>query len=909
MCSIKQLDILAVVETWLHSGIGDAEVGIEGYVCLRKDRSTIEKERGGGILLYVKNSLGAILNEKGEVGICEWLTCSIGVNSKRNLNLGVFYKAFSGHDPNDFGEKQMFEAITKISNKVSVIVGDFNYPGIDWKNNISIASEQPVLNFVADCFLYQHVKEPTRGNNILDLVFSTEEGMIVNCNVGDMVSNSDHNSVWFEITGTEILNHKKLERKSIYYGKADFDKINSDVSNVHWELELGGLNSDEMWEKFKDTLFDIANRHNRRSKAKDNNNKMWFTRDVKKLGDKKQMAWQKYQGEKTFDGWERYKIARNAYTDGIRKAKMNFEQKLVGEIKHNSKPFYKYVNSNLRVKEGIGNLSLGGDEFAVLDEQKCEVLNKYFSSVFNSKDYSVFLEFEDKVGHGQGIDTIDIHENAVKNMLLHLDPNKTPGVDNMSNKLLTECANSLSKPITYLFSRFFESSTVPADWRQSNITPIYKGGGKEDANNYRPVSLTCSLCKMFETILKDNIMNFLSEYDILNGLQHGFVKNRSCLSNLLQFFDYISLNLDRHNSIDVLYLDFKKAFDKVPHQLLIYKLDKCGIRGKVLDWISTWLTGRSQRVVINGANSGWEAVKSGVPQGSVLGPLLFTIFIEDMGVNIINRILKFADDTKTFGVSNSVQNCISLQRDLDSLVEWSENWGMTFNAQKCKVMHFGSNNLEYDYNIKGENLHKVEVERDLGILVSNDFKVAKQVDKASSSANKILGMIKRTFVSKGREIIIPLYKSIVRPHLEYCIQAWRPHYKKDIEKLEAVQRRTTKIISGMEGLSYEERLKKLGLPSLEYRRIRGDLIEVFKIYKGWTNLNFHDFFTPAASNLRGHKLKLFKTRFNTDVGKFTFANRVIDMWNSLPEDLLECTTLNAFKNSIDKVLLHQRGYS
>jgi len=414
---------------------------------------------------------------------------------------------------------------------------------------------------------------------------------------------------------------------------------------------------------------------------------------------------------------------------------------------------------------------------------------------------------------------------------------------------------------------------------------------------------------MFETILKDNIMNFLSEYDILNGLQHGFVKNRSCLSNLLQFFDYISLNLDRHNSIDVLYLDFKKAFDKVPHQLLIYKLDKCGIRGKVLDWISTWLTGRSQRVVINGANSGWEAVKSGVPQGSVLGPLLFTIFIEDMGVNIINRILKFADDTKTFGVSNSVQNCISLQRDLDSLVEWSENWGMTFNAQKCKVMHFGSNNLEYDYNIKGENLHKVEVERDLGILVSNDFKVAKQVDKASSSANKILGMIKRTFVSKGREIIIPLYKSIVRPHLEYCIQAWRPHYKKDIEKLEAVQRRTTKIISGMEGLSYEERLKKLGLPSLEYRRIRGDLIEVFKIYKGWTNLNFHDFFTPAASNLRGHKLKLFKTRFNTDVGKFTFANRVIDMWNSLPEDLLECTTLNAFKNSIDKVLLHQRGYS
>ena len=246
--------------------------------------------------------------------------------------------------------------------------------------------------------------------------------------------------------------------------------------------------------------------------------------------------------------------------------------------------------------------------------------------------------------------------------------------------------------------------------------------------------------------------------------------------------------------VDIIYLDFQKAFDKVPHQRLLLKLKAHGIGDSITDWIEQWPTDRRQRVVVDGEVSNWKSVLSGVPQGSVLGPILFLIYINDLDDSITSNVLKFADDTKLFRKVNTDGDKQHLQNDLDILVEWSEKWQMLFNFGKCKCLHTGRGNLNVNYKMGDNVLGTTVKEKDLGVTVSAYMKVSEQCGIAASKGNQILGLIRRNITYKGKQLIIPLYKAIVRPHLEYCIQAWRPYRKKDIDTLERIQRRATKII-------------------------------------------------------------------------------------------------------------------
>ena len=252
-----------------------------------------------------------------------------------------------------------------------------------------------------------------------------------------------------------------------------------------------------------------------------------------------------------------------------------------------------------------------------------------------------------------------------------------------------------------------------------------------------------------------------------------------------------------------------------------------------------------------------------------------------------------------------------MRHDLNELFKWSEDWLMLFNAEKCKVMHFGAGNKLFSYDLGGGCLAVSEGERDLGVNVSIDLKVSKQCMKAAATANCVLGMISRTISSRSKDIIVNLYKSLVRPHLEYCIQAWRPHYQKDIDVLERVQRRATRMIDGYKSKLYEERVQLLGLTTLETRRLRGDLIETFKIIKGFSNLHVLDFFSfhdDVSRPTRGHNMKLYKYRFSKDVAKFSFVNRVVDEWNALPQEAIDSISVNSFKNKIDCHLKYKRGF-
>jgi hypothetical protein len=543
------------------------------------------------------------------------------------------------------------------------------------------------------------------------------------------------------------------------------------------------------------------------------------------------------------------------------------------------------------------------------------ILGEYFATVFTEENFDrlPMPSERGKEGRNVCIEWIEVTEEKVEFAIGSLKGNKAAGVDEIESNYVKRSMDGIVGPLRRIYDKSIKDGQVPKEWKEANVAAVYKQGSRKDPANYRPVSLTSQVGKVFEKIIKKELVAYLEGNELIREKQHGFRKNRSCLTNLLDFFEAVAEEVDRGEPVDGLYFDFRKAFDRVPHERLLLKLKAIGVEGRLLGWIKDWLKERRQRVVLGGECSEWTAVTSGVPQGSVLGPVLFIIFINDIDEEIKSRLWKFADDLKMLGRVSTEADVDQLRGDIDKLVEWSEEWQLSFNLDKCKVMHIGSKNQERGYVIEGKGLKAVSEEKDLGVIVTSDFKVGRQCAEAAKKGNRILGMINRTFSCRSKFIVKKLYKSLVRPHLDSCVQAWRPHLKKDIEVLEKVQRRATRMVDGYKGLKYEERLEGIGLTKLELRRERADLLEVFKILKGIEGLDRDHFFRGALDGresgimTRGHSLKLYKKRFRLEAGRFSFGNRVVGIWNSLPREIVEEETVNGFKGKLDKFLGNMKG--
>ena len=425
---------------------------------------------------------------------------------------------------------------------------------------------------------------------------------------------------------------------------------------------------------------------------------------------------------------------------------------------------------------------------------------------------------------------------------------------------------------------------------------------KKMASNYRPISLTSIVGKLMETILRNQIVKHLEAYNLISDSQHGFRRGRSCLTNLLYFYEDIHDMVDNKKPVDIIYLDFEKAFDKVPHKRLIAKLKSHGINGDICTWVEDWLSNRKQRVVVNGKESPWSSVCSGVPQGSVLGPILFTIYINDIDTDLKCNVSKFADDTKLGYSCETTEDCNIIQEDLHKICQWSEKWQMSFNVDKCKVMHIGKDNNNYQYTMNNRVLQTVTEEKDLGVIFSNDMKTSKQCTAAANKANRMLGLIYRTFTFKNQSNMIQLYKSLVRPHLEYAIQAWAPYLQKDKNRLESVQRRATRFVPALRNKPYETRLSDSNLFSLSYRRKRGDLIEIYKIFNKINDVELEPIITLNQNGLRGNGLKIVLkgTNSNSSIRMSTFSRRTPQHWNSLSSHIVGAPSLQAFKSRLDR---------
>ena len=893
----KNPDVVIITESWTNPDISNNEIDFDDYtLAVRIDRKDTSRGRGGGLLIYLKNSI------KFEVLQLKTSFDQIGGVRVGQLDLIGLYRS-----PNSTEEEN--KALNEfIANKINptTIIGDANFPNVDWASLYSKDKiEAEFLDAAVISGFQQMCEESTHEKgNILDIVLTNVPDQILKVQVDQEEEVSDHHIVEAHIKND--FEENKTDEEIPDFSKADFIGMYNHFAGIDWDAQIVEKSTDQAWETIKKEWNEASNLFIPKRKRRSPGKKPWFNKNVLRKMRKKQRHWRFYKATGKLDSYFKYKAEQSEIDREIEELKNNFENSLVKNGMKNSKRFFGYMKQQTKSRTPIGDLKDEDGNVAANDEAKCNILNSFFTSVFSSKR----IDEQGEIGEKQNVRIEDVYidPGVVRSALNNLKTDSSAGPDGFHPLVLHKMADVLCVPLTILFNKSLQTGEVPQDFRDAHITPIFKKGRKSDPSNYRPISLTSQVGKLMERIIKKTLTTYLEDSGILSNQQHGFRRNRSCVTNLLEYLDKVTKIIDSGEPVDIVFVDYKKAFDKVDHKSLIAKAKKIGIDGLLLNWIESWLTGRRQKVVLNGSSSEWSSVLSGVPQGSVLGPLLFLIYINDLPERLTTTLSLFADDLKMLKKVSTSKDAEELQQNIETIESWAEEWQMQLNADKCSVMHLGRNNQEYKYKLKDQVLKVTECERDLGVMVQNNLKNHEQCKKVAAKCNQLIGQVRRSFICKESELMLKIYKIYILPHLEYACSVWNPSNKGDITMIESIQRRFTRIIEGTSNLSYEERLIALELPSLEDRRRYLDLVETFRILNGFDVVD-HEIFTvhkivDRVTRTSG-KINLSVERSRTEVRNTFFTNRAAREWNKLPSEFQEMKNLDEFREVVQNFCFYK----
>ncbi|KAI8518059.1 hypothetical protein Bbelb_040760 [Branchiostoma belcheri] len=506
---------------------------------------------------------------------------------------------------------------------------------------------------------------------------------------------------------------------------------------------------------------------------------------------------------------------------------------------------------------------------------------------------------------------INIVTNGITTLLENLNPHKACGPDHVHACVLKELSSTLSPFLQVIFQKSLDTGAVPEAWKEANIAPIYKKGNRLDPANYRPISLTCICSKIMEHIIASSMMSHFDTNNILYDLQHGFRHGRSCETQLLSLIDDLAHNRENGTQTDLIIMDFAKAFDKVPHLRLIHKLQFYGITGKALVWIQNFLQGRSQTVVLDGERSDPVPVTSGVPQGTVLGPILFLAYINDLPKYAAHaKVRLFADDCILQMSIKEEDDCKRLQHDIDSICSWEKEWLMAFNPSKCEVMTVPSsrNPITFPYSLHDHVLTKVSTTKYLGVSISSNLTWGRHVDLVTAKANRTLGMLRRCLRISSNAAKERAYMALVRPSLEYGCSVWDPHTKDQVSRVEMVQRRAARFVCSdyRRTSSVSSMLQNLGWQSLEVRRKIARQVMLYKIIHNAVSVPHSTRIVPVARCSRriNHTQTLQAIASRTNFYRLSFFPRTIREWNELEPGAAEAGSLAQFKSELARTLLH-----
>ena len=535
-----------------------------------------------------------------------------------------------------------------------------------------------------------------------------------------------------------------------------------------------------------------------------------------------------------------------------------------------------------------------GSGLAQSDFEKASELNGQFTDVFTKSEHSQVPLLDRSAPF---MEDIVVTKEGVTKLLKGLNPSKALGPDELHPRVLKELATELGPVFAHLFQQSIDKGEIPKEWSLANICPLFKKGDRSLASNYRPVSLTCVPCKLLEHIVCSNIMAHLDEHRLLSEKQHAFRKWHSCETQLITVIDDWAKILDNQGQVDTFILDFEKAFDTPPHELLKSKLFSYGIGGKTMKWIDAFLCFRQQRVVVNGVKSDWAPVVSGVPQGTVLGPLLFSLHINDIMSDIESEIRLFADDCVCYREIKDIEDTLKLQKDIDRLGIWARKWGMRFQPVKCNMMQLTNkhNKIQASYTLEGTVLENVDGIKYLGVTITSDLKWNSHIRNVCSKANRTLGFLRRNMFSCPKDVKGAAYKSMVRPILEYGSTVWDPHYNGLNDELENVQKRAARFVT--RNYSYETGsmtgiLEELKWETLQKRRKDNRLILLYKGLKGKARIPTDDLIPKNRRCRNQHSLVFQIPTASKDAYLKSFFPQTIRDWNVLPDSLISSAELS-----------------
>ena len=952
-CEEEKPFFLAFAESHLNDRIKESEYELEGYSHTASHRS---RRTGGGVIIYVSNdhTYQTLASTSDEM-------CSLAAIYINEMNLVVFmayrpppnYKnQYNGEVLENSFKNIVIDNIKKIMSEFNtptpdiILAGDFNFPKASWlagigKINPDLRSNKrslkQLIEIATEFNLLQKVSEGTRETrsgtkNILELIFTNNHELISNIYI-QSTEITDHKYIVCETSHMLLKNDTRPSQNnepnlsSFNYETADWENIRKNIKLVKWSeiLEIYKSAADKL-KVIMETVMKIVEENCTKFKNRNETRKNNIPRDRKILLRKKKILKTKLKNHNI--SCER----RNHLELNIRNIekellmshkneKINNEARAIRNIKSNPKHFFTYTKKKLKTNNVIGPFKVNGEIVNSLKEI-CNKISDQYSSSFSVPDQNFKIanprEFFDTNVKNEEPMLIDFNftENSIVNAIKDITNNSAPGPDHFPTRLLKECSEELSKPLYILWRYSLDKGDIAPLLKTAVICPILKPGSQRNQPSaYRPVSLTSHIIKVFERIIRKALVEYLQKHDLLPENQHGFLSGRSTLSQLLNHIEEAIRAYEEGKATDTVYLDFAKAFDKVDHNILCHKLRKLGITGKVGVWIKDFLTGRFQQVSANGLLSDAVPVTSGVPQGTVLGPILFIIMISDLGKELVcSTSSKYADDTKNTAKVSNRNDAEHFQKELDQIVyPWAPTNNMCLNGDKFEYHRIGKNLCVEKYSYKnpdGETIQEKEHIKDLGIFISNDLTWTRQIEEAVAKARIMAGWTLRTFITREREPMMTIWNSIVRPKLDYCSPLWspRPSNFKEIDLLEQTQRYFMRQIKGMETLDYSQRLKSLKTYSIQRRHERYKVLYIYKIKEG---------FVPNIS--KNHALKFTYHRRHgcrCEVPKYplrgksiraredSFALTACNIWNSLPRCIRDINGKDVahFKRKLDKAL-------
>ena len=902
--SYAKPDVIIGCETWLDPTVSNSEILPQGYntQVIRKDRNT----NGGGVLIAAKDQIQ--LNELKSDAECEIKWAELQT-TKGNVILGSFYRP-PGSDIEKLNqlEKSVNDIASKSKGKMIILSGDFNLPHINWESydfvsgNHEKEHHEKLLDICSGHNLEQMQLKPSRGENILDLVFTNRPSLINSVSL--LLPIADHETI---CTDTDIKpKYTRQKRRTIYlYHKANWIDIKATMKKACTDIVESVKDVEGKWNDFKSAINQILDTKIPNKLSPKLRQLPWLSKSDKKKISRKHKLYQKAKSSNSEEDRDKFKKHKKATQKAVRAAHWRFVNSILDEsLKDgNSKPFWKYIKSKRVDNIGVSALKENGMLFDD-SKSKSEILLRQFSSVFTQEDTTEPLpDIKDK--SYPSINNITVEVKGVLKLLQNINVNKAAGPDGIPNKLLKACAEEVAPALTNIFQISLDTGKLPEDWKMANVTPLFKKGEKCIPQNYRPVSLTSVSCKFLEHIVCKHVLNHLEQFKILTDLQHGFRSGHSCESQLIITLNDLFEAYNAKEQVDLVIIDFSKAFDTVPHRKLLHKLKNYGIDGQINKWIEQFLVNRKQKVVVDGEFSSLGDVLSGVPQGTVLGPLLFLLHINDLPSHVISQIRLFADDCLLYRKIRSEEDQLLIQKDLESLEKWAQSWGMKFNATKCYVMsiHRSKKPLTKFYQLNGHILQKVSENPYLGLIIRDDLQWSSHIAKTCSKANSTLGFIRRNLRNVNSSFKQTAYISLVRSVLEYSCSVWDPHLEKDISRIEGIQRKAARFVKS-DYSSYNsvtDMMTDLKWKPLQQRRREHRLTLLYKIINNLIAIPPEELihYNPRTYRHKHSKQIIVKSP-NVNCYKYSFLPRTIIDWNNLTEDDVNCQTIAQFKAVMQK---------